>query len=321
MIQSPSTSKTNIVHGPDQFIETYHAYTKKRFSGRIQKVTIDAGFSCPNRDGRLGTGGCIYCNNEVFSPAYRFRDQKLTVTEQLNAAITFYKRRYKTQRFIAYFQPFTNTDAPVDRLETVYTEALNHPDIIGISIGTRPDCVDHDKLELLGRLAGKGYISVEYGCESVYDKTLKWIRRGHTFGQLEQTVNETSLYPVEICLHLILGFPTETRLEMLESAAILSRLPIQRIKLHHLHIVENTPLANLYRENLFPVFDLEEYIQLTADFLERLSPSILIERLCGESDPQVTLAPKWHIKGSEMIRLVSHELKRRNSYHGYRHHG
>jgi uncharacterized protein len=317
MIQTQHAPATFIAQDPIQTINTYHAYLKKRFGARVQKIAIDAGFSCPNRDAQMGTGGCIYCNNKVFSPAFRSREKNRSVTEQLDEAIPKFKSRYRTNRFIAYFQPFTNTYAPVEKLESLFMEALNHPDVIGISVGTRPDCVNQDKLDLFGRLAERGYISIEYGCESVYDKTLTWIRRGHTFHQLKQAVNKTSQYPVEMCLHVILGFPTETREEILESAAILSRLPVHRIKLHHLHIVENTPLADMYRDNPFPVFSLDEYVQLTADYLERLSPAIMVERLCGESPPDMTIAPKWHVKSSEMFDRVRHELKERNTFHGY----
>lgn len=283
----------------------------------MHKISIDAGFTCPNRDGQSGTGGCIYCDNSVFSPSYRNRSRDLTVTQQLNEAIPKLASRYGANKFIAYFQPFTNTYAPVQELARLYNEALDHPGVIGISVGTRPDCVNAEILELFGNLSRRGYISVEYGCESVYDHTLEWIRRGHSFSQFADAVRATTAYPVEIGVHLIAGFPTETLRETIESAGVLSELPVQRIKLHHLHIVENTPLAGIYRDNPFPVFDTDKYVRFAADFLERLSPDIMVERLCGESPPEKTIAPEWHLKNADIIRLTQNELRKRKTYQGF----
>ena len=318
MSQTQPTPAMNIGLDTDQLINTYPAYLRKRFGGRVQKITVDAGFSCPNRDGRKGTGGCIYCNNAVFSPAYRSTISKQSVREQLDTMIPKYKSRYKTSRFIAYFQPFTNTDAPIDKLENLYREALGHPDVIGISIGTRPDCVDDGILKLLNDLSSAGNVSVEYGCESVYDKSLQWINRGHSYQDLVDAVNTTSEYDIEICLHVILGFPTETRDETIAMARILSDLPIQRIKIHHLHVVKETKLEKMYSEHPFRIFSLPDYINLVSDFLECLSPRIIVERLSGESPADMTITPEWHIRNYDMFNLVRSELKNRGTYQGYK---
>lgn len=320
MVHTQTASGHTKIQFQEPVIQLYSAELRRRFGERVHKISIDAGFTCPNRDGRIGSGGCIYCDNSVFSPSYRERTHQLTVTRQLNEAIPKLKLRFGANKFIAYFQPFTNTYAPVKELEMIYSEALEHPDVIGISIGTRPDCVNGKILELLSNFSRRKYVSVEYGCESVYDKTLTWIRRGHTFAQFADAVRTTAAYSVETCVHLIAGFPTETLDETIASAVILSELPIHRIKLHHLHIVENTPLADIYRNQPFPVFDEDRYILFAADFLERLSSDILIERLCGDSPPEKTIAPKWHLKNADIVRLTQDELKKRNTRHGYSFH-
>ncbi len=317
MVQTLTALSQSHTQYKEPAIRLYSAFLKNRFGERVHKISIDAGFTCPNRDGRTGSGGCIYCDNSVFSPSYRNRSRSLTVTEQLSEAIPKLRSRYSAKKFIAYFQPFTNTYAPVESLERIYTEALVHPDVVGISVGTRPDCVNAEILELLGNLSRRGYISVEYGCESVYDKTLEWIRRGHTFSQFADAVRVTAAYPVEIGVHLIAGFPTESLCEVIESAGVLSELPVHRIKLHHLHIVENTHLASIYRDKPFPVFDEDNYARFAADFLERLSPDIMVERLCGESPPEKTIAPKWRLKNADIIRLTQTELRKRNTRQGF----
>lgn len=301
-------------------IQYYSAYLKKRFGVKVRKITVDAGFTCPNRDGSLGTDGCIYCDNTVFSPAYRHRNHHRSISAQLEEAINRNRLRAPNQKYIAYFQPFTNTYAPVEVLEKKYLEALSHPMVVGIAIGTRPDCISDAVLDLLEHLNHRAYVSIEYGCESVYDKTLQWVRRGHTFHQLTEAVRQTAARSLEVGLHYILGFPTESREEMVDSATILSALPFQRLKIHHLHIPVDTPLADEYGQYPFPLPDADAYVRLVTDFLERLAPDILIERLCADSPPELTIAPLWHLRGAEIQRRVLQEMIRRNTAQGYFYH-
>jgi hypothetical protein len=306
----------------DQRFFTYHQYMHARFGGRVHRVTIDAGFTCPNRDGTVASGGCTYCNNDGFSPAsqmYRakvYLKPSIPIAQQIENQIPFLKKRFHTDKFIAYFQAFSNTYAPVKELESLYKEALAHPGIMGLAIGTRPDCVDEEKIRLLQNLSESHYVSVEYGCESIYDRTLQWVNRAHDYRCFVDAVHATAGRNIDITAHLILGFPTETRDEMLAMAEVLSELPIDFIKIHNLHIVEKTPLARMYQDRPFPVLEKDEYIQLVTDFIERLSPRIGIQRLYGDAPKDMLIAPRWLTNGSEMAGLVNDELIRRNSYHG-----
>ncbi len=295
---------------------TYSRYLKKRFGRRVHKITVDAGFNCPNRDGTLSDSGCIYCNNDVFSPASRFRNTDTGISAQIETTIPQLKNRYKAERFLVYFQPYTNTYAPVETLERIYREALAHEDVIGIAVGTRPDCVDKEKLFLLETLARNAYVAVEYGCESVHDKSLRWMNRGHLAKVFFDAMKLTRNRGIDIGVHLILGLPTENHADMMQTARRISEMPVQIVKLHHLHVIHDTPLEKLFNENPFPLSDLESYVRLVCDFIERLRPDIVVERLCGESHPDVTVAPTWHVKGPTMARLVTAELSARNTFQG-----
>ncbi|KAB2880280.1 TIGR01212 family radical SAM protein [bacterium] len=307
---------------PDRRFFTYNQYIQWRFGHRIHRVTIDAGFTCPNRDGTIASGGCTYCNNDGFSPASQLFRAKVylkpsvPVQNQIDSQLPFLKKRFHTDRFLAYFQSYSNTYAPVNELESLYQEALSHPDIMGLAIGTRPDCVDDEKLALLESIAQKHYVSIEYGCESVYDRTLQWVNRAHDYRCFVNTVNSTAGRNIDISAHIILGFPTETREEMIAMADALSELPIDFIKIHNLHIVEKTALASIYHSDPFHIFERDEYIQLAADFVERLSPRIGIQRLYGDAPKDMLIAPKWLTNGNEMAKWIQEELERRDSYHG-----
>lgn len=307
---------------PDQRFFTYNQYVQWRFGRRIHRVTVDAGFTCPNRDGTIANGGCTYCNNDGFSPASQlFRTRaylkpSVSVQTQIDNQIPFLKKRFHTDHFLAYFQAYSNTYAPVKNLEALYAEALAHPDIMGLAIGTRPDCIDDEKLRLLENITQQHYVSIEYGCESIYDRTLKWVNRAHDYQCFVDAVHATAGRNIDITAHIILGFPTETRDEMLAMADALSKLPIDFIKIHNLHIVEKTALAFAYQSEPFHIFDKDEYIQLVSDFVERLSPRIGIQRLYGDAPKDMLIAPQWLTSGSEMAKWVQDELTRRGSYQG-----
>lgn len=295
---------------------SFGSYLKKRFGTTIHKVNIDAGFTCPNRDGTVGFGGCIYCNNDSFSPGSC--KPTLTAREQIRNGISYLRRRYKAERFIAYFQPYTNTYAPVDRLESLYREALEEPSVIGIAIGTRPDCIDDEKIMLLEELAKDYFILIEYGLQSIYDKTLSFINRGHDYNAFLSALDMTVGRGIEIGAHIIVGFPTETKDEMLAMAEEVSQLPVHFLKIHQLQIIKNTVLAEIYRERPFPVFGYGEYLMFLVDFIERLSPDIVIQRLFATAPDDILIAPRWDRKRNEILRDFEKLLERYNAYQGCR---
>jgi hypothetical protein len=292
----------------------FGAYMKNRFGSPVYKVIIDAGFTCPNRDGTIGSSGCIYCNNESFMP--NSCNPALTVGEQIKRGVGFIRRRYKSDKFLAYFQPYTNTYAPLDELERLYKEALANPHVIGLAIGTRPDMVDDQKIGLIQSLAEKYFVLVEYGMQSIYDKTLQFINRGHDYGAFLSALEMTKNRDILIGVHIILGFPTETREEMLAMAEELSNLPVNFLKIHHLQIIKDTPLAVLYREYPFSMFSYDEYIDFVTEFLERLSPRIVLQRLFAASPGNVLIAPQWEKSGQEAIRDIERRLASKDTWQG-----
>jgi radical SAM protein (TIGR01212 family) len=295
---------------------SFGAYLKQRFGTVVHKVNIDAGFTCPNRDGTVGSGGCIYCNNDSFRPASC--KPILSVREQVNNGIAYLSKRYRAEKFIAYFQPYTNTYAPVDELEHLYTEALDNPSIVGLAIGTRPDCIDNEKLDLLEELAKDYFILIEYGLQSIYDKTLRYINRGHDYATFLRALDMTTGRGIEIGAHIIVGFPTETREEMLAMAEEVSSLPIRFLKIHQLQIIRETVLADIYRDTPFHVFGYDEYIGFLAEFIERLSPHIIIQRLFATAPDDILIAPRWERKRNEIIHDLSSLLERLGAYQGRR---
>ncbi len=300
--------------GTNRRYNAFIDYTKQIFGSRIQKVIVDAGFTCPNRDGSKGYGGCIYCNNESFKP--RYSDPEKNVIDQVETGINFLSKRYKVNKFIVYFQPYSNTYAPLEDLKFLYEQALTHPQVIGISIGTRPDCVDEEKIKYLEKLARDYYVTIEYGLESPHDKTLKWINRQHDFNKWVDAVKMTVGRGIHICSHIILGFPTESKAEMLETAYILSQYPIDYLKIHHLHIVENTILEKKYRDEPFHLFSYKEYLQLVIDFLQRLKPEIKIQRLMGETPLSILIAPQWGIRADTIHRRIHMEMAKSDVWQG-----
>ena len=293
----------------------FSTFFRKKFSERVQKVSIDAGFTCPNRDGTKGVGGCTYCNNLTFNPSYC--DLEISVTNQIEKGIDFFKK-YDAMKFLAYFQAYTNTYAPIEELKRLYTEALQHPKIMGLVISTRPDTINEELLEYLAELSKKTYIMVELGLESHLDLTLERINRGHTFAESVWALNQISARGINNCVHLILGLPCETRADWLEQAKIISQLPVNNLKLHQLQIHRGTVMETQFQQNpaQFHFFSIEEYVELVVDYLELLNPAIVVERFVSQSPPEMLLAPKWGIKNFEFVAKVEKRLKERDTWQG-----
>jgi radical SAM protein (TIGR01212 family) len=289
-------------------------WLKRRFGTIVYKVNVDAGFTCPNRDGTLGERGCIYCNNDSFRPSRCKPD--LSLREQIRNGIRYLAGRYRASRFLVYFQPYTNTYAPVSELEVLYREALSFPEVVGLAIGTRPDCVDEEKIALLETLAKEYFILVEYGIQSIYDKTLDYIQRGHDYRTFLNALDMTRNRGIEMGAHLIVGFPTETREEMLAMADEMSSLPIGFLKIHQLQIVANTLLADSYANNPFYTFSYTEYLDFLVDFIERLSPDIVLQRLFATAPDDILIAPRWDRSRQHIIREIEPRFIDRNAFQG-----
>lgn len=292
-------------------------FYKQIFKERVQKISIDAGFTCPNRDGTKGRGGCTYCNNDTFKPFY-CSPQK-TIRQQLNEGIAFFSKKYKAQSYLAYFQAFSNTYASLSELKKMYSEALSVEGVIGLVIATRPDCVDPKILDFLAELAEQYFILIEFGVESTKDDTLKRVNRLHTFEETKHALKLTDERNLNTGIHLILGLPNETKTEMLQHATEISRLDFKLLKLHQLQIVKNTLMEKDYQRNRFDykLFTLEEYISLIVKFLEVLSPEIMLERFTSEAPADLLVAPKWgQIKNYEIVHKIEKKLKEENTYQG-----
>jgi len=295
----------------------YSTWIRKIFDERVQKISIDAGFSCPNRDGKKGIGGCIYCDNTTFSPAY-CSPQK-SITEQLNEGIDFFSKKYPTQKYIAYFQAYSNTYGDLNILKKKYEEALSHPGIIGIAVSTRPDCIENGALELLAELAKKYSVTIEFGVESTSDKTLRLINRCHTFEDSKNAITNASSLKLQTGVHLIIGLPGENHDQIIKHAKKLSRLPINILKIHQLQVIKGTKLEYLYNQNpdLIKLYTVEEYVDLTIDFLEYLSPDIIIERFTSESPLNKVIVPKWGgLKNFEVVEKIRKRLIERETWQG-----
>ena len=286
--------------GHERRFNAYSNYFKSIFGGRVQKVSVDAGFTCPNRDGTKGTGGCTFCNNNAFNPSYCTPDKP--VRRQIEEGIAFHRKRYKRSvAYLAYFQAYTNTYDTVDILEKLYSEALSVDGILGLVIGTRPDAIDNEKLELLAELGRKHYVTLEYGLESVYNKTLERVNRGHTFECSEEAIRKTVARGLHCGAHFIFGLPGESRDEMMASADIISGLPLTTVKFHQLQVIAETKMYKEYLENPadFNLFSWEEYQEFFIRFLERLNPEIVVERFTSEAPPGLIKSPRWGKKRSE----------------------
>ncbi len=296
--------------------KAFGQYMKDLYGVPVYKVNVDAGFTCPNRDGSIATGGCIYCNNDSFRPSAC--ESGVPLREQIRKGIPYLQSRYGAEKFIVYFQPYTNTYASVDVLERLYYEALDNPGVVGLAIGTRPDCVDAEKIALLETLSRDHFILVEYGLQSIYDKTLAFVNRGHDYACFKNALAMTAGRGIRVGAHLILGFPTETRDEMLAMAGELSGQPLEFLKIHQLQVVKDTALADLYAERHFATFGYHEYIEILADFLERLSPAIVLQRLFAASPGEILVAPVWNKTRSEFLNDLDARLEERGSFQGKR---
>lgn len=315
---------------------SFVGYFKRKYGERLQKIVLDAGFTCPNRDGKVGRGGCTYCDNAAFHPSYSTAGKSLC--QQMDEGIEFHKVRYRTtEHYLAYFQSFSNTYAPLERLKQLYGEALAHPDVVGIVIGTRPDCVDEEKLDYLQDLAqGKvlkdwsrslageserkaPIVIVEYGIESCYDVTLSRINRGHDFETARRAVQMTADRGIDVGAHFILGLPGETRQMMLDACRLINELPLRSAKFHQLQIVKGTRMEKEYAEcpQDFVKFSLDEYLDFFVDMLERLTQDLYIERFAGEVPPRFVNETPWGlIRNVELLRLLERRLEERNTWQG-----
>ena len=295
----------------------FSSYIKNYFGTRVQKVSIDTGFTCPNIDGTKGKGGCTYCNNNTFNPKY-CKPIK-SITSQIEEGKSFFSKKYKTQKYLAYFQAFTNTYAPFKILKDKYDEALSCQDIVGLVIATRPDCISNEILDYLQLLSSKGFfIKLEFGLESTNDRTLEIINRCQSHSDAIDAFKRANDRGLHLGGHLILGLPGESKLDMLDHAIQVSKLPIDTLKIHHLQIVKHTMMAYQFKKdpNFFSFMQIDEYVDLVVDFLELLNPSIIIERFFSESPKNLLIYPKYGLKNFEVIHLVEKRLKERNTFQG-----
>ena len=289
------------------YYNDYGTWIRSQFPYRVQKISIDAGFTCPNRDGRISSGGCIYCDNRTFNPSYCQR--RNSVTQQLEEGKCFFAHKYPDMKYLAYFQAFTNTYAPLSHLRTLYEEALQVEDIVGIVIGTRPDCVTDELLDYLTELSQRTFVLVEYGLESTNNDTLLRINRGHTFEQSQEAIERTHQRGLLCGAHIILGLPGEDAAESLRQAPIISRLPIDILKIHQMQIIRGTRLADEFETNPFHVYTVDEYIQLIAEYIQRLRPDMILERFVSQSPKDLLIAPHWGLKNYEFTNLLVNYLK------------
>ena len=291
-------------------------FLRERFPFKAQKIAINAGFTCPNRDGSKGRGGCTYCNNQTFNPSYCQTDK--SVTDQLAEGVRFFSRKYPEMRYLAYFQAYTSTYGELERLERLYEEALGYPGVVGLVIGTRPDCMPDSLLDYLTRLSERALVLVEYGVESTLDRTLRRINRGHDFAEAEEAIRRTAARGIAVGAHLILGLPGESRNEILGHADRLSELPLTTLKLHQLQLIRHTRMALEFERQPedFHLFTVDEYIDLVIDFIERLDPAIALERFVSQSPKELLIAPDWGLKNYEFTARVNRRLAERDSWQG-----
>lgn len=284
------------------FYYDYGTWIRQQFPFHVQKISIDAGFTCPNRDGRLSTGGCIYCDNRTFNPSYCNR--KLSITEQIEEGKRFFARKYPNMKYLAYFQAFTNTYGSIDHLDRLYREALAVEDVIGLVIGTRPDCISDELLDLLADISCHTFLMVEYGIETANDETLIRINRGHNFAQSCEAIRRTHERGIRTGGHIILGLPGEDAEESIRQAPLISRLPIDVLKIHQMQIIRGTQLAKIYAEAPFHIYTIHEYIKLIAKYIQRLRKDLVLERFVSQSPKNLLVAPQWGLKNQAFNDLL-----------------
>lgn len=299
---------------PHQIYNDYGAWMRRQFPFRVQKISIDAGFSCPNRDGHISHGGCTFCDNRTFNPSYC--QPSKSITEQITEGKEFFRHKYPDMKYLAYFQAFSNTYATLDTLQRRYEEALSAEDVVGIVIGTRPDCVSHEVLNYLESLNRQTFMIVEYGIESVSDDTLRRVNRGHNFECSRRAIIETHNRGILTGAHIILGLPGESAEDNVRQADIISALPIDILKLHQLQIIRGTQLAAEYERQPFNLYTADEYIDLCRRYIERLRPDMVLERFVSQSPKELLVAPKWGLKNYEFANRFVNYMKRMDSWQG-----
>ncbi|MGW8257823.1 MAG: TIGR01212 family radical SAM protein [Thermoguttaceae bacterium] len=315
-----STTWSKTPHFQPAWLSAGHLYYslnffyRKKFGAKARKISLDGGFGCPNRDGTLSRGGCKFCDPESFSPSRRLKLS--SITAQLDEGIKRLSRRYAAKNFVAYFQPGTNTYAPVGRLKNVFEEALAYPQIVGLAIGTRPDCVADEVLDLLAELSRRTYLVLEYGLQSIHDRSLDWINRGHGFAAFEDAYRRSRQRQLNVGVHVILGLPGESREDMLATARELACREIHSIKLHNLYAVRNTPLAELVADDKVRLPKLSEYVSWVVDFIEQLPLDCVIDRLSGDAPADYLLGPKWSLDKSAILAAIEAEFRRRGTHQG-----
>jgi uncharacterized protein len=299
---------------PERRYYALSRFLKKRFGCRVHRVTIDAGFTCPNVDGTVAVGGCVYCDNRSFSPNRRL--PRTTIREQVRRGIEILQARNGAERFLAYFQAATNTYAPPAKLKRLYDEALDHPQVVGLAVGTRPDCVPDEVLDLLEAYAGERYVCLELGLQSMHDRSLDWMNRGHHFDAFVDAVARCQGRGLDLCAHVILGLPGESPDDMMATAEALAHLPVDGVKIHNLHVVRDTPLEDQYRRGEVRLLTREEYVGVVCDFLERLPARMVIHRLTGDAPPDYLVAPLWCLDKPGLLHDIQAELERRDTWQG-----
>lgn len=292
----------------------FGTWMKEQFPFKVQKISIDAGFTCPNRDGLLGHGGCTYCNNNSFNPSYC--DTKKTIIQQLEEGKAFFARKYPNMKYLAYFQAYTNTYGDIQVLKKMYEEALSVDDIVGIVIGTRPDCMPDNLLDYLEELNKKTFLLVEYGIETANDNTLKRINRGHTFQCSKEAITRTKQRGIRVGAHIIIGLPGEDANESIRQASLISALDIDILKIHQMQIIKGTKLAVEFKKTPFHIYTLEEYIDTICLYIQYLRKELVIERFVSQSPPELLIAPQWGVKNYEFTNLLDKELKKRQIIQG-----
>lgn len=300
----------------DKRYNEYGSWLKNQLGFKVQKISLNAGFTCPNRDGSIGVGGCTYCNNQTFNPDYCKTDK--SITQQLEEGKGFFSRKYPEMKYLAYFQAYTNTYGSVEEIMSKYEEALSVKDVVGLVIGTRPDCMPDELLDYLEDINRRAFLVVEYGIESVYDDTLVRINRGHTYGATVSAVRKTAERGIVTGGHVILGLPNESREQILDEARILSELPLTTLKLHQLQLIKGTRMAEEFFEDSsdFHLFTPNEYIDLVIDFVERLNPNIVLERFVSQSPASLLAIPGWGLKNYEFVDMVRKRMEERDAHQG-----
>lgn len=299
----------------EEYFYSFNNYLQDKFGQRVQRLSLNAGFTCPNRDGKIGSEGCIYCNDEGFSP---FAKTQLSLKQQIRQSMEYANKRYKAKKFIAYFQNATNTYAPLNKLRKAYDAIKEFPDIVGLYISTRPDCIDEKRLVLIESYCKDYDVWIEYGLQSAHERTLKFINRGHTFHDFVRAVELTAEKNIKVGAHVIIGLPGETKDDMLKTAEKVAKLLVSGIKFHMLHVLKDTKLEQYYKEGRIRLLTFKEYVSAVCDFLEIINPKCVIFRLVSDARDDFLIAPKWINRKSEVITAIRNEFKRRGTRQGSR---